>query len=72
MSFFKKKKKQSEVEELSAAQKEILKEEKEDMIEGVEGLSETAVKEVMVPRIDVDFISDQTPRDELLEAWGAE
>ena len=67
MSFFKKKKKSSVTEELSAAQKEILKEEKEDMIEGVEGLSETAVKEVMVPRIDVDFIAADTPRDELLQ-----
>ena len=67
MSLFKKKKKTSSSEELSSAQKEILKEEKEDMIEGVEGLSETAVKEVMVPRIDVDFISIDTPRDELLQ-----
>lgn len=67
MSLFKKKKKSSSSEELSSAQKEILKEEKEDMIEGVEGLSETAVKEVMVPRIDVDFISIDTPRDELLQ-----
>ena len=67
MSFFKKKKKASHTEELTAAQKEILKEEKEDMIEGVEGLSETAVKEVMIPRIDVDFISVETPRDELLQ-----
>ena len=67
MSFFKRKKKSSATEEMSSAQKEILKEEKEDMIEGVEGLSETAVKEVMVPRIDVDFISIDTPRDELLQ-----
>jgi len=67
MIFFKKKKKNHNGEELSQAQQEILKEEKEDMIEGVEGLSETAVKEVMVPRIDVDFISIETPRDELLQ-----
>ena len=33
-----------------------LNEEKEDMIRGVVDLSDTAVKEVMIPRIDVDFI----------------
>ena len=33
-----------------------LNEEKRDMIRGVVDLSETSVKEVMVPRIDVDFI----------------
>lgn len=49
------------------AQQEILIEEKQDMIKGIEDLSETSVKEVMVPRIDVDFISIDTPQDELLE-----
>ncbi|MCQ2593040.1 MAG: hemolysin family protein [Treponema sp.] len=45
----------------------ILNEEKLDMIQGVEDLSKTAVKEVMVPRIDVDFISAETPKTELIE-----
>ena len=54
---------QSEVEK----ELEELKEEKHDMIRGVEDLSTTTVKEVMVPRIDVDFISIDTPLDELLE-----
>ena len=49
------------------AQEKILIEEKQDMIKGIEDLSETSVKEVMVPRIDVDFISIDTPQDELLE-----
>ena len=31
--------------------------EKQDMIKGIEELSRTAVKEVMVPRIDVEFVS---------------
>ena len=31
--------------------------EKQDMIKGIEELSETTVKEVMVPRIDVQFVS---------------
>jgi len=31
--------------------------EKQDMIKGIEELSETTVKEVMVPRIDVEFVS---------------
>ncbi len=35
---------------------EKLNEEKRDMIRGVVDLSETSVKEVMIPRIDVDFL----------------
>ncbi|GMO49442.1 MAG: hemolysin family protein [Treponemataceae bacterium] len=46
---------------------EILNEEKRDMIRGIEDLSETTVKEVMIPRIDVNFLAANTPRDELLE-----
>ena len=45
----------------------ILIEEKKDMIKGIEDLSETSVKEVMIPRIDVDFISIDTPQEELLQ-----
>ena len=68
MSFFSRKKKadKSEQEEKAAIQQEILNEEKLDMIEGVEALSKTSVKEVMVPRIDVDFISSDTPQNELI------
>jgi CBS domain containing-hemolysin-like protein len=51
----------------SAKETELLNEEKRDMIRGVEDLSSTSVKEVMIPRIDVDFISVNTPQDELLE-----
>ena len=43
-----------------------LNKDKKDMIRGVEDLSETTVKEVMIPRIDVDFISIDTPQDELM------
>lgn len=67
MSLFGKKKnkaKQKSVEE--NLQEELLAEEKNDMIQGVEDLSETTVKEVMIPRIDVDFISSDTPDNELL------
>ena len=53
--------------DLDRAQEEILIEEKNDMIKGIEDLSETTVKEVMIPRIDVDFISIDTPEEELLE-----
>ena len=49
----------------------MLTEEKKDMIKGVEELSETSVKEVMIPRIDVDFISIDTPQEELLEKVAA-
>ncbi len=40
--------------------------EKRDMIRGVEELADTSVKEVMVPRIDVEFLSIDLKRDELL------
>ena len=39
---------------------------KEDMIKGIDELSETTVKEVMVPRIDVVFVSVDTPIEELI------
>ena len=67
MGLFKHKKESSEEE----AKREILNEEKKDMIRGIEDLSETSVKEVMVPRIDVDFININTPLDELLEKIAA-
>ncbi|HPE89212.1 MAG TPA: hemolysin family protein [Spirochaetia bacterium] len=41
--------------------------ERQDMIRGIQELSETTVKEVMVPRIDTVFIALDAPRDELLE-----
>lgn len=50
-----------------AAQQKLLTEEKKDMIRGVEDLSQTTVKEVMIPRIDVDFLSLGTDADELLQ-----
>lgn len=44
-----------------------LNEEKRDMIRGVVDLSDTSVKEVLIPRIDVDFLSIEICGDELLE-----
>lgn len=67
MGLFKHKKENNEEE----AKREILNEEKKDMIRGIEDLSETSVKEVMVPRIDVDFININTPGQELLEKIAA-
>lgn len=52
--------------DLDSAADESFIEEKNDMIKGIEDLSETSVKEVMIPRIDVDFISIDMPEDELL------
>jgi len=49
------------------ANEELIEEEKNDMIQGVEELHETTVKEVMIPRIDVDFISIDTCEDDLLK-----
>ncbi|MCR5605256.1 MAG: hemolysin family protein [Treponema sp.] len=54
-----------------AKEDEALNEEKRDMIRGIEDLSETTVKEVMIPRIDVDFLSIETPQDELMEKIAA-
>ena len=66
MSIFNHKKKEKPSSgESDSIQQEILNEEKQDMIQGIEALSETSVKEVMVPRIDVDFIASDTPKDEL-------
>lgn len=45
---------------------ESLNDEKRDMIRGIVDLSETSVKEVMVPRIDVDFIPIDTNSEELI------
>jgi CBS domain containing-hemolysin-like protein len=65
--FFKKEEKKGSAAAMNQKESELLNEEKRDMIRGVEDLSETSVKEVMIPRIDVDFISASTPREELLE-----
>ena len=42
-------------------------EEKRSMIEGIDELEDTMVKEVMVPRIDVVFVNDKATKEELLE-----
>jgi CBS domain containing-hemolysin-like protein len=47
--------------------RENLNEEKRDMIRGIVDLSDTSVKEVMVPRIDVEFVPIEAGRDELLD-----
>ncbi|MBO7612524.1 MAG: HlyC/CorC family transporter [Treponema sp.] len=59
--------KEEEPSQQQSLQSKLLAEEVNDMIEGVKDLSETTVKEVMVPRIDVDFIALGTPQDELLQ-----
>lgn len=63
MGIFDKLKKKRAVSEIL---QEPLNEEKEDMIRGVVDLSDTAVKEVMIPRIDVDFIPLNIENGELL------
>ena len=45
---------------------DALSKDKKDMIRGIEDVSQTTVKEVMIPRIDVDFLSIDTPQDELM------
>ena len=41
--------------------------EEKDMIRGIKTLSETTAKEVLVPRIDVEFVSIESTFDELIE-----
>jgi len=48
-------------------EQQALIQEKEDMIEGIEGLSETTVKEIMIPRIDVIFIPEDVKGEDLLK-----
>ncbi len=54
------------VQELHEKLDESLNEEERDMIRGIVDLSETSVKEVMIPRIDVDFLPLEIQGDELL------
>ncbi len=62
--FFKKKRPVDEL--LDDKIEENLNEEKRDMIQGIVDLSNTSVKEVMIPRIDVDFLPlDVTPQEML-------
>ena len=46
---------------------EDVNEQRRGMLQGVDDLAETVVKEVMMPRIDVDFLSIDTEYSELLE-----
>ena len=64
MGIFDKLKKKRAVSEIL---QDSLNEEKEDMIRGVVDLSDTEVKEVMIPRIDVDFIPLDMETEELLK-----
>ena len=64
MGIFDKLKKKRAVSEIL---QDSLNEEKEDMIRGVVDLSDTAVKEVMIPRIDVDFIPTDIDTEQLLK-----
>ena len=64
MGIFDKLKKKRAVSEIL---QDSLNEEKEDMIRGVVDLSDTAVKEVMIPRIEVDFIPLDMETEELLK-----
>ena len=64
MGIFDKLKKKRAVSEIL---QDSLNEEKEDMIRGVVDLSDTSVKEVMIPRIDVDFIPLDMETEALLK-----
>ncbi|MBQ9237973.1 MAG: HlyC/CorC family transporter [Treponema sp.] len=65
--FGQKKESPSDDDALNREQQKIINEEKRNMIRGIEDLSNTAVKEVMIPRIDADFISVDMPQEKLLE-----
>ena len=70
MTFFDKligKKEESEGDGISSLDEVPLNEEKRDMIKGIVDLSETTVKEVMVPRVDVEAFPVDIPHDELVK-----
>ena len=48
-------------------EKDTASSERQDMIRGVQELPETAVKEVMVPRIDVVFLSVEANREQIID-----
>ena len=50
----------------NTVEEQALIQEKQDMIQGIEDLSETLVKEIMIPRIDVVFISEDVSSDTLI------
>jgi Hemolysins and related proteins containing CBS domains len=64
---FMKKKKHAEGSAIDEQLDENLNEEKRDMIRGIVDLSDTSVKEVMIPRIDVDYLASDICGEELLE-----
>ena len=64
---FKKMRQSEKVPKLDEKLSTDLNDEKRSMIRGIVDLSDTSVKEVMIPRIDVDFISLETEGDELLQ-----
>ena len=69
MSFFAAFKKKKNIEDtpiLHEKLEEKLNDEKRDMIRGIVDLSDTSVKEVMIPRIDVDFLSIDVCGEDLL------
>ena len=69
MSFFRAFKKKNNAEELPILHEKLeekLNDEKRDMIRGIVDLSETSVKEVLIPRIDVDFLSIDICGEDLL------
>lgn len=59
--------KKKEAQPPDATEAKLLNAEKRDMIAGVEELSQTLVKEVMVPRIDIDFIPNNITTTDLLQ-----
>lgn len=63
--FFKKKRPAADL--LDEKIEENLNEEKRDMIQGIVDLSDTSVKEVMIPRIDVDFLPLDVSPQEMLQ-----
>lgn len=69
MNWFKLKKKQNEetTQKMNGGDLDDLNSMEKNMIRGVVELSETQVKEIMVPRIDVVFLDEETQRDELMK-----
>jgi len=66
IKFFKKRK-NSNLEEIISEENHEIEEEEREMIKGIFGLGETAVRSIMVPRTDVVAISVDEPFDDIVK-----
>ncbi len=57
----------SQQDEDEQSEQQISEEEQQEMISGVEGLAERSVREVMIPRMDTEFLSEEDTFQEAIQ-----